>query len=169
MAPKTGLSLLKKSSSIDPVNNVAKGFYLIYSGGIIISTPKLTLKLGLNRSSKSSSKLTKNGAIVGKTFPNFSPAGIFKSELRTDNTIKNHFYSTLRRSLRRINKILGNKNSTNKMRRIKPLVLSQIMQHKELPKIIFRFGKLKPTRHSKYFFFHLGNVLKEMTCELLMI
>jgi len=31
---------------------------------------------------------------------------------RTDNSIKNHFYSTLRRSLRRINKLLGDKNST---------------------------------------------------------
>ena len=30
---------------------------------------------------------------------------------RTDNSIKNHFYSTLRRSLRRINKLLGDKNS----------------------------------------------------------
>jgi myb proto-oncogene protein len=32
---------------------------------------------------------------------------------RTDNAIKNHFYSTLRRSLRRINKLLGDKNSNN--------------------------------------------------------
>jgi myb proto-oncogene protein len=30
---------------------------------------------------------------------------------RTDNSIKNHFYSTLRRSLRRISKLLGDKNS----------------------------------------------------------
>ena len=30
---------------------------------------------------------------------------------RTDNSIKNHFYSTLRRSLRRINKHVGDKNS----------------------------------------------------------
>lgn len=30
---------------------------------------------------------------------------------RTDNSIKNHFYSTLRRSLRRLNKCLGDKNS----------------------------------------------------------
>ncbi|CAK62067.1 unnamed protein product (macronuclear) [Paramecium tetraurelia] len=29
---------------------------------------------------------------------------------RTDNAIKNHFYSTLRRSLRRINKLIGDKN-----------------------------------------------------------
>lgn len=44
----------------------------------------------------------------------------------TDNAIKNHFYSTLRRSLRRINKLLGSKNSTSQMRDIKPSVLSKI-------------------------------------------
>ena len=31
---------------------------------------------------------------------------------RTDNDIKNKFYSTLRRSLRRLNKLIGGKNST---------------------------------------------------------
>ena len=31
---------------------------------------------------------------------------------RTDNGIKNHFYSIVRRSLRRINKSYGDKNST---------------------------------------------------------
>lgn len=45
---------------------------------------------------------------------------------RTDNAIKNHFYSSIRRSLRRINKILGSKNSTVKMRSVKPAVLSAI-------------------------------------------
>lgn len=45
---------------------------------------------------------------------------------RTDNAIKNHFYSSIRRSLRRINKILGSKNSTVKMRNVKPVVLSAI-------------------------------------------
>ena len=38
---------------------------------------------------------------------------------RTDNSVKNHFYSTLRKSLRRINKFLGDKNSNT----------SLIMQH----------------------------------------
>lgn len=45
---------------------------------------------------------------------------------RTDNSIKNHFYSTLRRSLRRINKYLGDKNSTQQVKGIKPGVLSKI-------------------------------------------
>ena len=34
---------------------------------------------------------------------------------RTDNSIKNHFYSTLRKSLRRINKYLGDKNSNTSL------------------------------------------------------
>lgn len=45
---------------------------------------------------------------------------------RTDNSIKNHFYSTVRRSLRRVNKFMGSKESTKKMRRIKPSILSKI-------------------------------------------
>ena len=32
-------------------------------------------------------------------------------ERRTDNSVKNHFYSILRKTLRRINKYLGDKNS----------------------------------------------------------
>ena len=45
----------------------------------------------------------------------------------TDNNVKNHFYSTLRRSLRRLNKIIGQKNSTLQMREIKPSVLTIIL------------------------------------------
>lgn len=48
---------------------------------------------------------------------------------RTDNSIKNHFYSTLRRSLRRLNKFVGSKNSTSLMREIKPNVLSRILDY----------------------------------------
>jgi len=50
---------------------------------------------------------------------------------RTDNAIKNHFYSTLRRSLRRLNKCLGDKNSTAQVKDIKPGVLSKIMNLSE--------------------------------------
>lgn len=45
---------------------------------------------------------------------------------RTDNAIKNYFYSTIRRSLRRMGKFGGSKNSTEQMKRIKPSTLSKI-------------------------------------------
>jgi myb proto-oncogene protein len=45
---------------------------------------------------------------------------------RTDNSIKNYFYSTIRRSLRRMGKFLGSKNSTEEMKHIKPSTLSKI-------------------------------------------
>lgn len=64
--------------------------------------------------------------ISGHKFRNSSKEGKKIYEFRTDNAIKNHFYSSIRRSLRRINKILGSKNSTVKMRNIKPAVLSAI-------------------------------------------
>lgn len=92
---------------------------------------------------------------------------------RTDNSVKNHFYSTLRRSLRRINKFLGSKNSTSQMRDIKPSVLSLILdfsmendpedtntsnlqqayrgnhaQHLDLPSLIFEFSNFKPVKEN---------------------
>ena len=48
---------------------------------------------------------------------------------RTDNDIKNHFYSMLRRSLRRVNKLLGMRNSTQRIKLIKPSVLSQFFSN----------------------------------------
>lgn len=80
---------------------------------------------------------------------------------RTDNDIKNKFYSTLRRSLRRLNKLKGVKNSTGQIREIKPSVLSAIInfvyanEHnqnelteslKQVPELIFRFSVRKPVR-----------------------
>jgi hypothetical protein len=58
-------------------------------------------------------------ALEGQVVPN---------PLRTDNNIKNHFYSTLRRSLRRLNKLSGEKNATHQMREIKPSVLTIILK-----------------------------------------
>ena len=57
---------------------------------------------------------------------------VYLTLFRTDNAIKNHFYSTLRRSLRRLNKFLGSKNSTSLMRDIKPSVLSKILDYSVL-------------------------------------
>jgi myb proto-oncogene protein len=45
---------------------------------------------------------------------------------RSDNSIKNHFYSTIRKSLRRINKFLGSKEGTIIVKKIKPSILSKV-------------------------------------------
>jgi Myb-like DNA-binding domain len=47
---------------------------------------------------------------------------------RTDNSIKNHFYSTVRRSLRRLDKYFGFKDSTKKMRNLKPAALTYLLE-----------------------------------------
>lgn len=65
--------------------------------------------------------------INGKTSHSSYLEGFSIYYFRTDNDIKNHFYSTIRRGLRRINKFLGEKNSTNLMRDLKPSVLSKII------------------------------------------
>lgn len=45
---------------------------------------------------------------------------------RTDNSIKNHFYSILRKGLRRLNKIIGDRKSTEKVKEIRTSVLSKL-------------------------------------------
>lgn len=46
---------------------------------------------------------------------------------RTDNDVKNHFYSTVRRALRRLDKHFGFKDSTKKMRSLKPAALTYLL------------------------------------------
>lgn len=60
---------------------------------------------------------------------------------RTDNSIKNHFYSTVRRCLRKIGKVRGEKNSTTTMKSIKPYVLSKIVENAELTSLIVSLGQ----------------------------
>jgi hypothetical protein len=55
-----------------------------------------------------------------------TPRQVRPSSRRTDNAIKNYFYSTIRRSLRRMGKFVGSKNSTEQMKKIKPSTLSKI-------------------------------------------
>ena len=47
---------------------------------------------------------------------------------RTDNAVKNHFYSTIRRALRRMDKHFGYKDSTRKMRTLKPSALTYFLE-----------------------------------------
>lgn len=84
---------------------------------------------------------------------------------RTDNDIKNRFYSTLRRSLRRLNKYIGKKNATSELREIKPSVLTVIINFiydtesadgqdslvqalRQLPELIFKFATFKPVKQN---------------------
>jgi transcriptional activator Myb len=55
-----------------------------------------------------------------------TPGKVTRFRIRTDNAIKNYFYSTIRRSLRRMGKFVGSKNSTEQMKKIKPSTLSRI-------------------------------------------
>lgn len=50
------------------------------------------------------------------------------NNVRTDNAVKNHFYSTMRRCLRRINKFYGYKNSTALMKDLKPATLTYLTE-----------------------------------------
>lgn len=48
---------------------------------------------------------------------------------RTDNSVKNQYYSTIRKALRRICKILGAQSSTSKIKKIKPNELSKLISN----------------------------------------
>ena len=51
---------------------------------------------------------------------------VLPTQRSTDNAIKNYFYSRVRRSLRRMGKFVGSKNSTETMKQLKPSTLSYI-------------------------------------------
>jgi len=46
---------------------------------------------------------------------------------RTDNCIKNHFYCTLRKALRRINKYINLSKNKGKFKEVKNIILSKVI------------------------------------------
>lgn len=64
------------------------------------------------------------------------------SLLRTDNSIKNHFYSTVRRCLRKIGK-LSQPQTVITMKSIKPSLLSKIAENTQLTTLILQIGRSK--------------------------
>ena len=61
---------------------------------------------------------------------------------RTDNSIKNHFYSTVRRCLRKIGK-LSQPQTVITMKSIKPSLLSKIVENTQLTTLILQIGRSK--------------------------
>lgn len=75
---------------------------------------------------------------------------------RTDNSVKNHFYSTVRRALRRLDKHFGFKDSTKKMRELKPAALTLLLEtartlpdFAEMMALLLQFAQWKPSRTNK--------------------
>jgi hypothetical protein len=57
------------------------------------------------------------------------PRQVLLMRLRTDNSIKNHFYSTVRKFLRTISKVKSEGSTGITMKSIKPSVLSKIVEN----------------------------------------
>jgi hypothetical protein len=57
-----------------------------------------------------------------------APSKVVAPTRRTENGIKNHFYATLRKGLRRLNHIIGLKLDSSKIRKIKPIILSRFAE-----------------------------------------
>jgi myb proto-oncogene protein len=55
------------------------------------------------------------------------PGRYFRGYLRTDNSVKNHFFSRLRKSLRKLNKVIQDKYK-KEIREIKIKVLYKIIE-----------------------------------------
>jgi hypothetical protein len=56
------------------------------------------------------------------------PSEVPDHPCRAENGIKNHFYATLRKGLRRLNNIIGYKLDSSKIRKIKPAILSKLSE-----------------------------------------
>ena len=75
---------------------------------------------------------------------------------RTDNAVKNHFYSTVRRALRRLDKHYGFRDSTRKMRDLKPAALTHLLEaarhspdFRDTMEMLRKFAQEKPSRKDR--------------------
>ena len=108
-------------------NKFVKGIYSLNEDGITIQIQKLTKNNGQYKNRTYYLNRIDSLAVDGNKLQTDFPAGIYSSNSRTDNHVKNYFYSTMRRALRRMNKYIGSKNSTAQMRTIRPSILSYLL------------------------------------------
>jgi hypothetical protein len=90
-------------------NNAEKGNFYFNKDGIIILILKLKKIIGQKKKRKFYSKSIWSMVISGQILRSSYLGGIIIL-YRTDNTIKNHFYSKLRKFLRKIMKNLNSEN-----------------------------------------------------------
>ena len=89
--------------------------YLIIScflDGTTTWTPLFLKNPGRYKNRKQCLKRIKNTATNGLILLTNSKEGTFLKYFRTDSDVKNHFYSIIRKCLRRVSKMVGQKNST---------------------------------------------------------
>ncbi len=72
----------------------------------------------------------KNTETSGQKLQANSITGTYTKQCRSDSDVKNHFYAVIRKCLRRMSKMFGQKNSTQKIKNIKPTVLSRLLEDK---------------------------------------
>ncbi len=94
----------------------------------MISSAKMN---GLRKNRPFYLKISRNKVANGLHFAKYYLAGTTVADFRSDNNIKNHFYSMLRNIVRRILKLMGEKNGTSQMRKIKPSALSAILRYSD--------------------------------------
>jgi hypothetical protein len=114
------------ASREDRASSAGKGTDKISKDGIIIWCQGFQRRSGRNPKRKNYFPFIKASVISGPLLRNICLAGTTFLLSRTDNSIKNYFYSTVRRSLRRMGKLIGSKNSTSLLRSIKPSTLTHI-------------------------------------------
>ena len=94
------------------------------------STPPSPRMNGPPQKNSPSFDYTTHSATNGRSSASDSAWAGTSRSLRTDNTVKNHFYSRLRKSLRRLNKVICERYKKT-MREIRPQVLYKIIEASE--------------------------------------
>lgn len=124
--------LSKICNGSDRAGKQCRERYLILNqGGLITWICQFRRNRGVKMKKKLFFKCIIYLGINGKRSPNILNQGTEISYSRTENDIKNHFYATMRKGIRRLNKLLGFKQNPSDIKRIKPVVLSKLCEEQQ--------------------------------------
>lgn len=102
-------------------------FRFLPQGITIILTRISSTQSGRSKRSKFCFNCMKKSVISGRSSRINCPEGKYFALLRTDNCVKNHFYSKLRKAVRKINKIIY-KSLKKEFKEIKTTTLYKIIE-----------------------------------------